>query len=196
MMRNQREGIYMYSVTERTLGIAADGDTFRYVADDDPSFNECGFVVKAYVCFDSKKRSKDEQELKASLMDKVNELSGRKFHDPVKALAKKTGWMSKYLDYELDAEGRMTVTYKSNAMTFFRNRAGMFVMLTPSSRWESTMAAYDARENMERAFAIFKNELDGVRGAHRRPGARPRSAADKVPSTNDQSEDAHHRRLE
>jgi len=161
---DRRHNGHVYSVTERSLGIAADGDAFRYVTDDDPDFSGCEFKVKAYVCFDSKKRSDDEQELKATLMDKVNELNGRKFHDPAKAFAKKTAWMSKYLDYELDAEGKMNVTYKSNAMTFFRNRAGMFIMLTPSSSWESVMAAYDARGNVERAFDIFKNEIDGVRG--------------------------------
>jgi len=161
---DRRHNGHVYSVRERELGIAANGDAFRYVTDDDPNFKDCEFKVKAYVCFDSKKRSDDEQELKATLMNKVNELSGRKFRDPAKAFAKKTAWMSKYLDYELDAEGRMNVTYKSNAMTFFRNRAGMFIMLSPSSSWEAVMAAYDARGNVERAFDIFKNELDGSRG--------------------------------
>ena len=37
-------------------------------------------------------------------------------------------------------------------------------MLSPSSSWEAVMAAYDARGNVERAFDIFKNELDGSRG--------------------------------
>ena len=74
---DRRHNGHVYSVTERVLGIAADGDAFRYVTDDDPDFKDCDFVVKAYVCFDSKKRSDDEQELKATLMDKVNELNGR-----------------------------------------------------------------------------------------------------------------------
>ena len=58
----------------------------------------------------------------------------------------------------------MTVGHKNNAMTFFRNRAGMFVMLAPVVDWETAMTAYDARNNAETAFDIFKNELDGKRG--------------------------------
>lgn len=161
---DRRHNGHVYSVCERVLGIAADGDAFQYVTDDDPDFQNCKFKLKAYVCFDSKKRSDDEQELKATLMDKINELNGKRFHDPATAFAKKTGWMSKYLDYELDDDGKMNVVYKSNAVTFFRNRAGMFIMLSPSSSWETVMSAYDARNNVEKAFNIFKNELDGVRG--------------------------------
>jgi hypothetical protein len=58
----------------------------------------------------------------------------------------------------------MTVGYKNNAMTFFRNRAGMFVMLAATADRETAMTAYDARNNVEMAFDIFKNELDGKRG--------------------------------
>ena len=58
----------------------------------------------------------------------------------------------------------MKVSYKNNAMTFFRNRAGMFIMLTPNMDWESSMTAYDSRNYVGMAFDIFKNELDGKRG--------------------------------
>ncbi|MCB5272406.1 MAG: hypothetical protein LHW56_11275 [Candidatus Cloacimonetes bacterium] len=68
------------------------------------------------------------------------------------------------LGYEVNADGTMKVGYRNNAMTFFRNRAGMFVMLTPDTDWETAMTAYDARNNVERAVDLFKNELDGKRG--------------------------------
>lgn len=155
---------HVYSVRERRLGVARDGGSWTYVADDDEAFDENGFVIKAYVCHDSKKRSDDEQELKTALMAKIKELDGKKFEDPVKSFAKKTGWMAQYLEYSLDPEGRMVIGYRNNAMTFFRNRAGMFVMLAPSTGWETAMTAYDARNNVEMAFDIFKNELDGRRG--------------------------------
>jgi len=48
-------------------------------------------------------------------------------------------------------------------MSFFRNRAGMFVMLTPSADWDTVMTSYDARNNVEMAFDILKSELDGKR---------------------------------
>lgn len=69
--------------------------------------------------------------------------------------------MSKYLEYDLDGKGAMHISYRNNAMTFFRNRAGMFVMLTPRMGWETVMTSYDARNNVEMAFDIFKSELDG-----------------------------------
>lgn len=155
---------HVYSVCERRLGVAADGDSWVYVTDTDPAFGNCRFNVRAYICYDSKKRSDDEQKLKTALMAKIKELNGKKFENPAKSFIKKTGWMGKYLEYTIDDEGKMTVGYKNNAMTFFRNRAGMFVMLTPAVDWETVMTAYDARNNVETAFDIFKNELDGKRG--------------------------------
>lgn len=60
--------------------------------------------------------------------------------------------------------GKMKVDYKNNAMAFFRNRAGMFILMTPSADLETTMTAYDARNNVETAFDIYRNNLDGYRG--------------------------------
>lgn len=155
---------HVYSVRERTLGIVENKDGFSYVTDDDPLFDSSAYKVRAYVCFDSKKRSDDEQELKKALMAKMKELEGKRFEDPAKSFNKKAGWLSKYLDYTLDDEGLMRLSYKNNAMTFFRNRAGMFVMITPRMDWETVMTSYDARNNVEMAFDIFKSELDGRRG--------------------------------
>lgn len=155
---------HVYSVRERTLGIVENKDGFSYVTDDDPLFDSSAYKVRAYVCFDSKKRSDDEQELKKALMAKMKELEGKRFEDPARSFNKKAGWLSKYLDYTLDDEGLMRLSYKNNAMTFFRNRAGMFVMITPRMDWETVMTSYDARNNVEMAFDIFKSELDGRRG--------------------------------
>ena len=155
---------HVYSVKERMLGLRETEDGWEYVADDDPEFDSCELRLKAYVCFDSKKRSDDEQELKMALAAKIKELEGKKFDNPVKSFIKKAGWTSKYLEYTLDDKGKMHIEYRNNAMTFFRNRAGMFIMLTPKMDWETSMTAYDTRNNVEMAFDIFKNELDGKRG--------------------------------
>ena len=45
-----------------------------------------------------------------------------------------------------------------------RNRAGMFVLMTPSADWETAMRSYDARNNVGTAFDIYKNDLGGHRG--------------------------------
>jgi transposase len=155
---------HVYSVCERGLGIMRTKDGSEYVADDDADYENCTHKVHAYVCFDSKKRNDDEQELKSALMGKIKELDGRKFENPARSFAKRTKWMSKYLEYTLDGEGKMKVGYKNNAMAFFRNRAGMFVLMTPSADWETAMCSYDARNNVEMAFDIYKNDLDGHRG--------------------------------
>ena len=155
---------HVYSVQERSVGIIETESGFEYISDDDENFADAKFRLKAYICFDSKKRSDDEQELKIALMEKIRELDGKKFKDPARTFAKKAGWTAKYLEYSLDLEGRMKVSYKNNAMTFFRNRAGMFIMLTPNMDWEVGMTAYDTRNYVEMAFEIFKNELDGKRG--------------------------------
>jgi len=154
---------HVYSVQERMLGIVEEDGAFSYVTDSDPGFADAEHRVKAYVCFDSKKRSDDEQELKSSLMEVVKELDGKKARDPKERFSKRAGWMAKYLEMEVDGDGAMRISYRQNAMTFFRNRAGMFVMLTPDADWETVMTSYDARNCVEMAFDILKTELDGRR---------------------------------
>ena len=145
------------------LGIVEDDGSFAYVTDSNPEFKDAKHRVKAYVCFDSKKRSDDEQELKSSLMKIIKELDGKKVRNPSEVFSKKAKWMMKYLEMTLDDEGKMRISYKQNAMTFFRNRAGMFVMLTPDADWDTVMTSYDARNCVEMAFDILKSELDGRR---------------------------------
>ena len=154
---------HVYSVQERMLGIVENDGSFAYVTDSDPEFKDAKHRVKAYVCFDSKKRSDDEQELKSSLMKIIKELDGKKVRNPSEVFSKKAKWMMKYLEMTLDDEGKMRISYKQNAMTFFRNRAGMFVMLTPDADWDTVMTSYDARNCVEMAFDILKSELDGRR---------------------------------
>jgi len=155
---------HVYSVKETTIGLVSDGDEgYAYVTETDEGFKDAEYKVRAYVCFDSKKRSDDEQELKSSLMKIINDLDGKKARDPEATFARKAKWASKYLEMSLDEEGKMKIGYKQNAMSFFRNRAGMFVMLTPTADWNTVMTSYDARNNVEMAFDILKSELDGKR---------------------------------
>ena len=155
---------HVYSVCERGLGIIETEDGSEYVADDDAEYEKCPHKVHAYVCFDPKKRNDDEQELKSALMGKIDELEGRKFEDPERSFAEKTKRTSEYLEYTIDDEGKIKAGCKNNAMAFFRNRTGMFVLMTPSADWETAMCSYDARNNLETAFDIYKNDLDGHRG--------------------------------
>ena len=72
---------HIYSVQERSVGIIGTEEGFEYVIDDDENSEHSKIRLKAYVCFDSKKRSDDEQELKMALMEKIKELNGKKFKD-------------------------------------------------------------------------------------------------------------------
>ena len=155
---------HVYSVRETSVGIVRNEDGgYSYVTESDGGFENSEYKVKAYVCFDSKKRSDEEQELKSALMKIIKDLDGRKARDPEAVFAKRAKWASKYLEMSLDDGGRMRIGYRQNAMSFFRNRAGMFIMMTPTADWETVMTSYDARDNVEKAFDIFKSELDGKR---------------------------------
>jgi len=91
----------------------------------------------------------------------VNDLDGKRAGGPEATFARKAKWAAKYLEMTLDEEGRMKMGYRQNALSFFRNRAGMFVMLTPGADWNTVMTSYDARNNVGTAFGILKSELDG-----------------------------------
>jgi len=161
---DRRHNGHVYSVTEKVLGIVREGDACRYVLEGDEGSSEA-VRIKAFVCFDSKKRNDEEQELKSALIDKMKELEGKKFRDPEKQFADATGWISKYLEYEVKEDGSVHVEYKNNAMTFFRNRAGMFVMIASGDTdWETVMTSYDVRDSVEKAFDMYKTEMDGKRG--------------------------------
>lgn len=58
----------------------------------------------------------------------------------------------------------MHITRKQNAFTFADNRAGMFVMLSSmGTTWEQMMTSYDVHDWVEKAFDVYKSDLDGKR---------------------------------
>ncbi len=57
----------------------------------------------------------------------------------------------------------MNIQRKQNAFTFIDNRSGIFVMLSsPNTSWK-TMISYDLRDWVEKAFDVYKNDIDGGR---------------------------------
>ena len=68
------------------------------------------------------------------------------------------------MDYTVDDDGVMHIERKNNAMTFTDNRAGMFVMLSSTdTTFEQMMTSYDVRDWVEKAFDVYKNDLEGNR---------------------------------
>lgn len=55
----------------------------------------------------------------------------------------------------------MNIQRKQNAFTSIDNRSGIFVMLSsPNTSWK-TMISYDLRDWVEKAFDVYKNDIDG-----------------------------------
>ena len=81
-----------------------------------------------------------------------------------RSYAKLPVFVRKFLDFEVDENGMMHMIRKQNAFTFADNRAGMFVMLSSTNTtWEQMMTSYDVRDWVEKAFDVYKNDLDGKR---------------------------------
>ena len=170
-VRDRIHGGHAYRVWETELGIvpdpkrtAADGSpAYTYLSAYDSGFAECPVKVRAFVCYDSKKYSDEEQNLRIWLDRIEKELDGKEFRRPMDTFFETAGKAAKYFDAEC-CGNVLRLSRKQNAVSFADNRAGTFVMLaSPGIPWEVMMSAYDARCLTEQAFDAYKNGLDGRR---------------------------------
>ena len=69
-----------------------------------------------------------------------------------------------HLEWSVDDEGIMHVSRLQNSFSFDSNRAGMFVMFaSEGTDWEEMMSSYDTRDWVEKAFDVYKTDVDGPR---------------------------------
>ena len=120
--------------------------------------------LKAFVVFDSRKASDDINSMMSMVSEAELRLENSKHRDPDAVYRKLHPHVRRYLDYTVDDDGLMHMVRKQNAFTFADNRAGMFVMLASAgTTWEEMMTSYDVRDWVEKAFDVYKNDLDGGR---------------------------------
>ena len=106
-------------------------------------------LIKAFVCFDTAKRSDEVQNLRLLIHDLSKRFDVLDSPDPMRDFKAMAGKASKF--FEAEPEGRgLKYRVRTNAVSFAENRAGTFVMLsTPNMDWEEMMSAYDARRLVE-----------------------------------------------
>jgi transposase len=121
--------------------------------------------LKAFVVFDPTKAADDMNAMMSVINETELRLENTKHNDPDAVYKGLHPYIRRYLDYSVDDGGMMHIHRRSNAMTFADNRAGMFVMLSSvNTTWEQMMSSYDVRDWVEKAFDVYKNDLDGHRG--------------------------------
>ena len=120
--------------------------------------------LKAFVVFDPTKAADDMNSMMSMINETELRLENTKHKDPGAMYRGVHPYIRRYLDYSVDDDGMMHIHRKTNAMTFADNRAGMFVMLSSeNTTWEQMMSSYDVRDWVEKAFDVYKNDLDGNR---------------------------------
>lgn len=120
--------------------------------------------LKAFVVYDPEKASDDINSMMSMVSETELRLENTMHRDPEMVYKKLHPYIRRYLDYSVDDDGYMHIERKQNAFTFADNRAGMFVMLSSSgTTWEEMMTSYDVRDWVEKAFDVYKNDLDGGR---------------------------------
>jgi len=143
-----------YTVLERGLSV---------IGIEEPEYAE-GTEITAYVCRDPEAAAASVSELKSTLNEMTERLNGTTHRDPEGFLEKKAGAFAKYFDMEYSAETGMKLSIKKKALARSVNRAGSFILLvTPGITWEQAMLCYDTREVVEKAYDVFKTDLDGGR---------------------------------
>jgi transposase len=120
--------------------------------------------LAAFVVYDPRKASDDLDKVAKAVAAAERDLNGRKFRDPKKTFSELPAFVRRYIEYSVDGEGLMRISRRQNAFAFADNRAGMFVMLaSEGTGWEEMMSSYDVRDWVEKAFDVYKTDLDGSR---------------------------------
>ena len=120
--------------------------------------------LKAFVVYDPKKAADDKNRMMSMVHDMELKLEGTRPRDPERAYRELPAFVRRYLDYSVDDGGVMHMVRKDNAFMIADNRSGMFVMLTDAgTTFEEMMTSYDVRDWVEKAFDVYKNDLDGGR---------------------------------
>ena len=120
--------------------------------------------LRAFVVYDPKKAADDINRMMDAVSETEMRLEGTRPKDPERTYGKLPAFIRRYLDYSVDDDGVMHTERKQNAFTFADNRSGMFVMLaSEGTSWEMMMSSYDVRDWVEKAFDVYKNDLDGNR---------------------------------
>ena len=163
-----------YKYAEYEVGIIdLDDGTSKYIvhvpqnhkdsARNNESFSKSK-KLKAFVVYDPRKAADDIDGIMSMVDDVEMRLENTRHDDPKKVYDQLHAFIRRYLDYTVDEDGMMHMVRKQNAFTFADNRAGMFVMLaSKDTTWEQMMTSYDVRDWVEKAFDVYKTDLDGKR---------------------------------
>lgn len=164
---------HSYKVAEYEAGVVSIDGSCEYVVrvpqshKDSKTVNdlfETSRKLKVFVVYDPKKAADDIETVMGAVSNTELKLEGTCPRDPDKVYSKLPAFIRRYLDYSVDNDGVMHMERKQNAFTFADNRAGMFVMLaSPGTDWDTMMSSYDVRDWVEKAFDVYKNDLDGSR---------------------------------
>jgi len=120
--------------------------------------------LKAFVVYDGYKANNDLQYVMTIVRETELMFENTNLRYPEKTYQSLSPSIRKYLGYYVDKDGTFHLERKQNAFTFADNRAGLFVMLTSTNTtFEQMMTSYDVRDWVEKAFDVYKNDLDGGR---------------------------------
>lgn len=162
-----------YKCVEYELGVISKEDGCEYVievpksqkgsAENNRLFGE-SLKLKAFVVYDPRKAAEDIDAVMSMINDIELKYENTRHSDVDGLYAKQPAFIRRYLEFTGDGDGMMHVRRKQNALSFADNRAGMFVMLSsPDTTWEQMMSSYDVRDWVEKAFDVYKNDIDGRR---------------------------------
>ena len=105
--------------------------------------------IKAFVVFDTEKRSDEIQNLRLMIDALCKRFDDMDSPNPMRDFKAMAGKASKFFEAVPDGR-RISYRVRTNAVSFAENRAGTFVMLsTAGMGWDEMMSAYDARRLVE-----------------------------------------------
>jgi transposase len=162
-----------YKTAEYDLGIVQTDGSYEYVVrvpqnhkgskENNERF-EGSRKLRAFVVYDPKKASDDLNSVISMVAEIELKYENTKHDDPDKVYQALPAFIRKYVTFNADTEGYVHVERKQNSFTLAGNRAGMFVMLaSEGTSWDLMMSSYDVRDWVEKAFDIYKNDIDSSR---------------------------------
>ncbi len=162
-----------YKVAEYEVGIVSLEDRIQYITEDpreqnDPENIDSLFSdskkFKAFVVYDPKKASNDLDAIMEMVTDIERKYDNTKPRDAAKVYSDLPAFVRRYVDYTVSEDGTMRIIRRQNSFSYADNRAGYFVMFaSEGTSWEQMMSSYDVRDWVEKAFDVYKTDLDGSR---------------------------------
>jgi len=150
-----------YGHLDIEIGIVHEGDSYTYVCCDEEGYATSSKCT-AHVIYNPDAEKDETDSYMTKIFELRDKLESMNYNAAVKELQNKKDMM-KTMTLSVE-DGKTIANVNWNSVSFNTNRAGVYILLTPTGfSWEKTVDGYKLRNEVEEAYDAYKNDLDANR---------------------------------